>query len=194
MPATTTRDTKQQILDLAEAMMQRQGFNGFSYQHLSDRLGIKNAAIHYHFRSKSDLGRAIIEAYRERLHAWAKARTAEGATPVDMLDGYIAMMRMFLQCDEGGKICPGGILAAEFNAIPEEMRAPTLQLLEEVHEWLARVLSGGRKQGLFHFRGSASDRALAVGAAVQGAVQIGRARGVEYFDRAVSNVRADLEV
>ena len=53
--------TKRRILDLAENLLQRLGYNGFSYQHLSKELGIKNAAIHYHFPTKEELGVEIIE-------------------------------------------------------------------------------------------------------------------------------------
>ncbi|XLM19461.1 TetR/AcrR family transcriptional regulator, partial [Chromobacterium piscinae] len=59
-------DTRKRILDLAEELLLTRGFNGFSYQHISSELGVRNAAIHYHFPKKNDLGVALIQRYRRR--------------------------------------------------------------------------------------------------------------------------------
>ena len=44
-----TSDTREQIIDRASELMMQRGFNGFSYSDISAPLGVKNAAIHYHF-------------------------------------------------------------------------------------------------------------------------------------------------
>ena len=46
--------TKDKILDLASNMLQEHGYNGFSYGHISKQLGVRNAAVHYHFPTKAD--------------------------------------------------------------------------------------------------------------------------------------------
>ncbi|HEY3475881.1 MAG TPA: TetR/AcrR family transcriptional regulator, partial [Anaerolineales bacterium] len=48
-------NSKRTILNMAEDLLQYKGFNGFSYAHISSKLGVKNAAIHYHFPTKEDL-------------------------------------------------------------------------------------------------------------------------------------------
>ncbi|MGE5775442.1 MAG: TetR/AcrR family transcriptional regulator, partial [Chloroflexota bacterium] len=63
-------NTKRAIMDLAEAFIQDKGFNGFSYAHISTELGVKNAAIHYHFPSKEALVCAVIQRYRDRFQLW----------------------------------------------------------------------------------------------------------------------------
>ena len=50
------RNTRGAILDAAEELLQRRGYNAFSYHHIAVQLGIRNAAIHYHFPAKEDLG------------------------------------------------------------------------------------------------------------------------------------------
>ena len=57
--ATTTApkqrsDTAEQILDLAETLIQTRGYSAFSYQDIADSLGIRKASIHYHFPSKTE--------------------------------------------------------------------------------------------------------------------------------------------
>ncbi|MCB9111119.1 MAG: TetR/AcrR family transcriptional regulator [Anaerolineales bacterium] len=63
-------NSKRTILNLAESLLQDKGFNGFSYANIASELGVKNAAIHYHFPSKEDLGVAVIKRYRERFKLW----------------------------------------------------------------------------------------------------------------------------
>jgi len=36
-------------MNMAEALLQDKGFNGFSYAHIASELGVKNAAIHITF-------------------------------------------------------------------------------------------------------------------------------------------------
>ena len=56
--ATNTRD---QIIDRAFQLMLQKGLNGFSYRDISEPMGVKNAAIHYHFPNKMDLVKALID-------------------------------------------------------------------------------------------------------------------------------------
>ncbi|TMB21862.1 MAG: TetR family transcriptional regulator [Deltaproteobacteria bacterium] len=56
-------DTAQRILDVAERLVQTQGFNGFSYADIAAELGITKASLHYHFVTKAALGSALITRY-----------------------------------------------------------------------------------------------------------------------------------
>jgi TetR/AcrR family transcriptional repressor of nem operon len=59
-------DTATQILDVAERLAQIRGFNAFSYADVAGELGLTNAALHYHFPSKAELGEALIVRYAIR--------------------------------------------------------------------------------------------------------------------------------
>ena len=54
-------DTREQIMDRAADLLMSHGFNGFSYSDISSYLGVKNAAVHYHFPAKTDLALALID-------------------------------------------------------------------------------------------------------------------------------------
>ena len=71
------RDTREEILNCAEELLQRRGYNAFSYQHIAVQLGIRNAAIHYHFPAKEDLGVALVQRYRQRFRDWCEQMAAE---------------------------------------------------------------------------------------------------------------------
>ena len=188
--AAPTRDTKREILDTAEAMLQERGFNAFSYQHIAEQLGVKNAAIHYHFRSKADLGVAVIERYRRRFARWAERLDVEESDPWRKLEAYFQIYLDFKM--RGGKICPSGILQAEYHSIPEEMRASASALIVDLQQWLTRTLAEGREKGAFQFPGEPADQAMVIGATLQGALQIARAWGPERFDAALEQLRRQM--
>ena len=48
---TGTTNTSQQILDIAQRLVQTRGFNAFSYADIANAMGISKASLHYHFVS-----------------------------------------------------------------------------------------------------------------------------------------------
>ena len=63
-------EMSERLLDLAQEFIQTCGYNAFSYRDLAEATGITTASIHYHFRTKSDLGQAVVVRHRERLIAY----------------------------------------------------------------------------------------------------------------------------
>ncbi|MGR7122804.1 TetR/AcrR family transcriptional regulator, partial [Klebsiella aerogenes] len=59
--------TYDSLLDLADTLIQENGYQGFSYADLASKLGIRKASIHYHFPAKTDLGIAYCERKEKRL-------------------------------------------------------------------------------------------------------------------------------
>jgi len=49
------RATRKRILDIAEKLILTRGYNGFSYQDISETIGIRKASIHYHYPLKENL-------------------------------------------------------------------------------------------------------------------------------------------
>src|SRR5258708_25324948 len=97
-PATRP-DTAEQILDLAEALIQTRGFSAFSYQDISDALGIRKASIHYHFASKTDLGIAVVDRYTKRFGDALVQIAAETGSSMAMLDHYFTPYLEFSATD-----------------------------------------------------------------------------------------------
>ena len=82
--STQRSETAEKILDLAEMLMQTRGYSAFSYQDISDVVGIRKASIHYHFESKTDLGVAVIDRYTNRFGK-ALAEIAENKSASSMV-------------------------------------------------------------------------------------------------------------
>ncbi len=62
-PKPAAANTATRILDVAERLMQTRGFNGFSYADIAAEVRITKASLHYHFATKAELGRTLIERY-----------------------------------------------------------------------------------------------------------------------------------
>ncbi|WP_181919204.1 TetR/AcrR family transcriptional regulator [Alkalilimnicola ehrlichii] len=90
-----SRNTRQQILVAAEDLLLTRGFQGFSYHHIAERLGVRNAAIHYYFPSKNDLGLALLRRHREHFRWWAWQLQKQKASPISCLERFVATERRF---------------------------------------------------------------------------------------------------
>ena len=187
-----TTNTKRAILDLAKSLLQDKGFNGFSYAHIASELGVKNAAIHYHFPTKEDLGCAIVQRYRDRFQLWVNNARVKDLSPQEKLDWFFniyANMRA-----DHGKVCIAGALETEFNSIPDALRQQTESLTGELLSWLASTLEEGRDAGVFQFNGQPVDKAALILSSVQGALQMARALGTDKFYAVVAQNKQDLLV
>ncbi len=188
------RDTREAILECAEELLQRRGYGGFAYQHIAVQLGIRNAAIHYHFPAKEDLGIALIRRYRERFAEWASGLPASFDAWA-CLQAYFGTYRSYLSesnAAEDCRLCPGGALAAEFCELPEPMRLEARLLMRDVQDWLRQVLEEGRRDGVLQFNGDALDKAIGIGAALQGGIQIARIAGVARFGQMLDQLSLEL--
>jgi len=136
------RDTKQEILDATEQLMLTRGYNGFSYQDIAKVVGIRKASIHHHFASKEVLGTAFVERYFSRFQVW---RENVADYPVD---GKLAsLLEMFKHVsDNAERICPMGMLTAEYPTLPQSLQDAVCKLLGEMDAWLVDTLTQGQAE------------------------------------------------
>ena len=60
-------DIHQQILNVAETLIQTKGYNAFSYKDISELVGVKTSSIHYYFPAKEDLGKEVVKQHIDLL-------------------------------------------------------------------------------------------------------------------------------
>ena len=183
-------NTKRAILDLAESLLQERGFNGFSYAHIASELGVKNAAIHYHFPSKSALVCAVVRRYRDRFQLWTNNARIQNLSPEGKLDWFCSIYSELRA--EKGQVCLAGSLEAEFNAIPEAVQTEIKALHTELLAWLQATLAEGRAAGGFSFKGEPAHKAAVVLSSLQGGLQMARALGKNSFREVVEQVELDV--
>jgi AcrR family transcriptional regulator len=189
---TRINDTREQIMDRAAQLLMSRGLNGFSYSDISSHLGVRNAAVHYHFPAKKDLALALIGEYRQLLRSSTSEFMAYGGPALPQIEGFFAYTSS--QCEAGRCICPFGAFSIDYTELPEDVRKATASFMDETIKWLTQVLEVGRKQEEFSFEGEARSRALSILAGLQGARQMARIHGTEILDDVVRQVRQDLSI
>jgi AcrR family transcriptional regulator len=60
---TTTTDTKEQIISVAKRLFAERGFAGTTLRNVISEADVNLAAVHYHFGSKEELFRAVVERF-----------------------------------------------------------------------------------------------------------------------------------
>ena len=183
-------DTASQILDVAEGLVQVRGFNGFSYADVAGVLEVTPASLHFHFPSKAELGEALVARYAERFSA-ALATVDEGMAPAPAkLEAYAALYAGVLR---EHRMCLCGMLAAEYQTLPEAMQDAVLRFFDENESWLVNVLEQGRNEGTLEFAGSAAEAARMVISGLEGAMLVARPYGdVARFEAAAHGLLAGL--
>jgi TetR/AcrR family transcriptional regulator, transcriptional repressor for nem operon len=183
--------TASQILDVAERLVQVRGFNGFSYANVAAELHITKAALHYHFAGKGDLGEALITRYASRFAEALARADAAGLGPSGKLAAYADL---YLQVLRDRKMCLCGMLAAEYQTLPQPMRDAVISFFDQNEDWLETVLEQGRDEGSLQFTGSARDAARMIVSGLEGAMLIARPYGdIARFQVAAANLLAGLE-
>jgi AcrR family transcriptional regulator len=177
-------------MDLAESFLQERGFNGFSYAHIADALDVKNAAVHYHFRTKDELACAVIQRYRDRFQLWIHNSRIKDLSPQEKLDWFFSIYTNTRA--DNGKVCLAGSLETEFNSLPSSLREQTEALTRELLTWIQATLQEGREAGVFRFDGDAASKAALILSSLQGALQMARALGTETFHAVVEQHKQDL--
>jgi TetR/AcrR family transcriptional regulator, transcriptional repressor for nem operon len=172
--------TRNTILDVAERLVQTRGFNGFSYADVASELAITTAALHYHFPGKAELGDALINRYAERFsQALDDIAAGEMAAP-DKLRGYADL---YLGVLRDQRMCLCGMLAAEYQTLPDGMRQSVVSFLDHNYEWLAVLLETGRSEGSLHFEGTTEGAAEMIVGALEGAMLVSRPyANTEHFE------------
>lgn len=170
---TTTYD---EILHSARSLLIEGGYNGFSYADIAKVVGIRNASIHHHFPSKSELVRTLVARYREEAAAGIAALERQIAEPADQLRAYIGYWEACI-ADSSAPFCVCALLASQIPVLPEEIVLEVRAHFRTLSAWLTSVLERGARQGSLHVTGTAKAEAEAFMASVHGAMLSARAYG-----------------
>lgn len=173
------------ILDAAERITRTVGYNGLSFRDVAAAVGIKSASVHYHFPTKAELTAMLVRRYTDRIIGYLAPIDLDGGTAA-VFDAYIAAFRSSLE--QQGRMCLGGMLAAETDALPEEVRAEVRRFVDTNVSWLARAIvaaSGGSADP-----DAAVSQGRAIFAALEGAMLIARGIGdIAQFDAMAAEYR-----
>src|SRR6185295_7691009 len=175
MVAATPAQTAGRILDIAERLVQTRGYNGFSYADISSELRIKNASVHYHFPSKTDLGKRLVSRYRENFMAALEGLERETGDARRRLRRYVGLWTRVLR--ERDRMCLCGMMAADIAILPKSVRDEIKRFFDENEAWLVRVIGEGRKAKSLRLAGTPEVEARLLTMGLEGAMLVARSYG-----------------
>src|SRR6266498_5580835 len=187
--------TRDQILDAAARLIHLQGYHCTSLDDVLRESGVGKGNFYYYFKSKEDLGYAIID----RVMRGFIERTLE---PVfsDPLGDPVAQIHMFLdrvlenqrrrKCVGG---CPIGNLASELSDVHEGFRRRLAGIFTEWGSRLTEALSRGRTGGRVRQECEPVAVAQFVVAALEGAILLTKVtKDITVMERCVEELRQYL--
>ena len=153
--------TRDEIVSIANDLIRSVGYNAFSYTDISKKLNIKNAAVHYHFPAKADLGVEVINrnkiAFRQITDSWKN---------IDYKQQFIYYITMHDGLIRKRRTCVVGALSPSFDTLPPNMQKELRELIQMIITWLSDLLSKGRECGVFSFEEVPEEKAYMIHAAL----------------------------
>lgn len=184
---TFMSETKDKIVSMADRLVRTKGFNAFSYKDIAAPLDIKNAAVHYHFPAKADLGVEVIDQEIEKFnHSTGKWK------PLPENEQLGKLVEVFRKHNSQGNICLMGSLATDFETFSPAMQAKVQEMADGIVSWLTNCLEQGRKNKCIHFKGPAGARALIIMSNLQSSLLLSRVMGPAAFRSIADQLLEDL--
>jgi len=170
------KSTREEIVDAADQLFYRQGFEHTSFAHIADAVRISRGNFYYHFKSKDDILDAVIQARLSKTQAMLDEWEASGKQPADRIRSFVhILIRNKADIQRYG--CPVGTLNAELAKLEHVSKDEATALFAMFRRWL-------RRQFELMGRGSESDAlAMHLLARSQGVAALANAFHDEKFIR-----------
>ncbi|MEL6831017.1 MAG: TetR/AcrR family transcriptional regulator [Pseudomonadota bacterium] len=184
-------DRKTEILDSAEKLARRHGYDGFSYADLERVVGIRKASIHHHFPSKAELAEALVRRYTDRMRAELSRISVSHSSAARRLRDYLAVYQKALKGGEALCLC------VVFSAGSQSLSDPVVELLKQYHDdsidWLSGLFAQAAADQTIANVGEPKREAIACLALVEGAQLLSRASRSEIpFEEATQQMMARI--
>jgi len=142
--------TKTRILDAAEALIMGHGLAGTSIDKVIEKAAITKGAFFYHFKTKADLARSLVERYaqRDEHHLQEQLKRAEKLSR-DPLQQVLIFIGLFQeeaeQLTEPGAGCLIASYVYQFEELDQDIREISAQALlrwrQQLGQKFAEVLA-----------------------------------------------------
>jgi len=181
--------TRENIVLLGDQFIRDKGFNAFSFYDISKALKIKNASIHYHFPTKTDLGVSILNDHQQKLHSLIQATVTK--SPQVKLNAFLSI---YSTIKSEGRVCLVGSLATDLNSVDPKIAKELKAFANEILKWVTSILEEGKTKKAFSFQGSARTKALMIITNMLAALQLSRLTNEDDFHTIRNEVIKELKV
>jgi AcrR family transcriptional regulator len=163
--------TREKIIELGENLILTKGYNAFSYQDISSELGIKNAAVHYYFPLKENLGTSIVKTNIQRFEEMVDNMHSRGFDEWQQLN---TLIKIYIKSHREQKLCIVGSLGPDFNTLSETTQIELTKMTEIILKWLTNILTTGKKKKVFVFNDEPQNKATLIFSSLVASLQLSR--------------------
>lgn len=143
--------SRDKILDVAEVLFARRGFEGVGMREVADAAGLGKSSLFHHFRSKAQLYLAVLERLLAQIDERLQAALAGDAPPTERLDRWIdALMDALAEREPAARLLLRGLFeddAFDAEAWPEGQGAE--RHIESILQGILGLLREGTLAGVF---------------------------------------------
>lgn len=162
----------ERIVDEAEDLVKQLGFNGFSYEDIAQRVGIRKPSIHHHFPSKAELVVVMTQRYAHRFQLRLESISAKETTAAARLRSHAALFGETFA--NGRRLCVCGMLGSEMDSLPEPLRAEVREFFASNLTWLESVIATGQARQELDTQQAPAQLASIWLSALEGSMLVGR--------------------
>lgn len=163
----------ERLVDAAEGLIQQRGYNGFSYDDVAKKVGIKKPSIHHHFATKSELVTVVTQRYTYRFLEQLTLIENQYAIASERLTAYASLFEQTFSNGRG--LCLCGMLGAESCTLPEAVVSEIRHFFSENINWLNMVIEAGQRGRQIQTKLPAMEIAHAFVCILEGAMIVERA-------------------
>lgn len=134
---------RERLIRSAAEIFHRQGYAATSVEDLLTDTGVARSNFYYHFDSKLDLARDLMERWTSEYHEAVSESWDEADSPAEKRRLLFRLLEPDAAEPEGLLDCPLGVLALELAPHDPEIEATLTRFLRRLRERLASLTPGG---------------------------------------------------
>lgn len=180
----TDKSTRERIVEAADDLFYRQGYEKTSFSDIADAVGITRGNFYYHFKTKDEILNAVIQVRLGNTAKMLEHWESDGKRPEDRIRSFIHILitNQAKILDYG---CPVGTLSSELAKLDHPSKAEANELFSLFRVWLSRQFQLlGRKK-------DADELAMHLLARSQGVATLANAFHDKEFIRKEVNLMCD---
>ncbi|MES9990664.1 MAG: TetR/AcrR family transcriptional regulator [Candidatus Thiodiazotropha sp.] len=176
------RATRQQIVQAADDLFYRQGFEHTSFADIAKVVNISRGNFYHHFKSKDEILDAVIETRLQRTQQMLLDWEEEGASPKERIESYIRiLLTNWAMIKDYG--CPVGTLCTELAKLDHSSKEQANKVFSLFRIWLRQQFT------LLGYGDEADGLAMHVLSWSQGVATLGNAfNDIEYVRQEVAKM------
>ncbi|KTD74463.1 TetR family transcriptional regulator [Legionella tucsonensis] len=134
---------QERILTTAESLIQKMGYNAFSYKDIAQVVGIKTSSIHYYYPAKEDLAAAVIDWQLNRLSLFLNELQCNSSLSLQQKLLNLVDKVISLTLHDEMKMCLGGMLASDVISLTEKVKVKVRTFFNVLENWIKEAISEG---------------------------------------------------